>query len=144
MSRFVALDHGARRIGVAVADSETGLAFPRPALRRRGTPVDVAAVVDLARREGAARIIMGLPRNMDGSEGGEAARAREFGERLVAAGLSVDYQDERLTSWEAGHRLAADGRHPSRASGELDSAAARLILQDYLDTRGAIGRGTEG
>jgi putative Holliday junction resolvase len=144
MTRFLALDHGARRIGLAIADGAIGLAFARPALRRRGTAADVAAIVDLARREDVARVIMGLPRNMDGSEGRQAERAREFGERLAAAGLDVDYQDERLTSWEAGNRLAAAGRQPSRASGELDSAAARLILQDYLDSRRAIGRGTEG
>lgn len=144
MSRLLALDHGARRIGVAVADSETGLAFARPALRRRGSSSDIDAIVDLARHEGVARVIIGLPRNMDGTEGPQALRAREFGDRLAEAGLSVEYHDERLTSWEARERLAAAGRHPTRRSGELDSAAARLILQDYLDTRGAIGRGTEG
>ena len=82
--------------------------------------------------------VVGLPRNMDGSEGPQAAAARAFGDALRANGLDVTYVDERLTSWEAGERLAASGHRQSRESrrrGELDSAAARLILQDYLDAR---------
>ena len=83
-------------------------------------------------------VVVGLPRNMDGSEGAQAAAARAFGEALRAHGLEVRYVDERLTSWEAGERLAASGRlqiRERRRSGEVDSAAARLILQDYLDAR---------
>lgn len=129
MSRFIGLDHGSRRVGVAVGDSETGLAFARPALRAP----DPVAVLALVRAEGADAVILGLPRNMDGSEGRQATAARRFGDRLVALGLSVTYQDERLSSWEAGREFAAAGRQPDRRSGELDSAAARLILQDYLD-----------
>jgi putative pre-16S rRNA nuclease len=144
VSRLLALDHGSRRIGLAVADSESGIAFARPALRRRGATFDVRSVVELARREGAGRVIMGLPLNMDGSEGPQAAQVRAFGEQLDAAGLAVEYRDERLTTWHARSQLAAAGRRPSRGSGEIDSAAARLILQDYLDTHGSTGRGTEG
>jgi len=129
VSRFIGLDHGSRRVGVAVGNSETGVAFARPALRAS----DPAAVLALARAEGADAVVLGLPRNMDGSEGPQAATVRRFGERLRALGLSVEYQDERLSSWEAERDLAAAGRRPDRRSGELDSAAARLILQDYLD-----------
>jgi putative Holliday junction resolvase len=123
---------------VAVGDTETGMAFSRPALRRRALNADLDALVRLARDEDAAVAIVGLPRNMDGSEGPQAASARDFGERLRERGLEVVYVDERLSSWEAGERLAASGRPPHRSSGELDSAAARLVLQEYLDaTRGA-------
>lgn len=141
----MALDHGTRRIGVAVGDTETAMAFARPALRRRGTGRDVEAVGHLAAEERAIMVVIGLPRNMDGSEGPQAAAAREFGERLSAIGLDVAYEDERLTSWEAGERLAAAGRRPTRRSGEIDSTAARLILQQYLDNRRPPGRdeGTE-
>ncbi|HEX2142544.1 MAG TPA: Holliday junction resolvase RuvX [Candidatus Limnocylindria bacterium] len=133
MSVFIGLDHGSRRIGVAVGDSQTGMAFARPAIRRRNLEADLAAVAELAASEGASLVVVGLPRNMDGSEGTQAAAARAFGDCLAQIGLAVDYQDERLTSWEAGERLAAAGRRPQRRSGELDSAAARLILQEYLD-----------
>jgi putative Holliday junction resolvase len=129
--RLLAVDHGTRRMGIAVADTETGIAFARPALRGREQARAVAA---LARAEGAQRIIVGLPLNMDGSEGSQAAAARNFGEQLAAIGLGVVYVDERLSSFEAGERLAAAGRRPNRGSGELDSAAATVILQQYLDT----------
>jgi putative Holliday junction resolvase len=143
MTRVIGLDHGSRRVGVAVGDTETGMAFARPAIQRRAGSVDLDAIAALARHEGADRIVLGLPRNMDGSEGPQAAAARAFGERLVGIGLAVAYVDERLTSWEAGERLVATGRKPSRSSGELDSAAARLILQEYLDACARPGAAQE-
>ena len=135
MSRILALDHGSRRIGVAVGDRETGMAFARPALRRRNEERDLAVIGELCASEGADLIIIGLPLNMDGSEGEQAGAARAFGDRLAGIGLAVAYEDERLTSWEAGERLAEAGRKARRGSGELDSTAARLILQQYLDAR---------
>lgn len=133
MSRIIGLDHGSRRIGVAVGDTETGMAFARPALRRRSVVLDLDTVSALVRDEEASLIVLGLPRNMDGSEGAQAAAARDFGDRLAAIGLSVAYVDERLTTWQAAEHLADEGRRVRRRSGELDSAAARLILQEYLD-----------
>ena len=134
MSRVIAFDHGSRRIGVAVADTEIGQAFSRPAIRTaRGG--DIGPLVAFARAERAARVIVGLPRNMDGSEGPQAEAARRFGDQLGQAGLKVVYVDERLTSWEAGERFVAAGERPQRKRGDIDSAAARLILQDYLDAR---------
>ena len=79
--------------------------------------------------------MIGLPLNMDGSEGEQAAVARAFGDRLRGIGLAVAHEDERLTSWEAGEQLAEAGRRARRGSGELDSTAARVILQQYLDAR---------
>ena len=135
MSAVIGLDHGSRRIGVAVGNEETGRAFSRPALLRRKAAADLEQVAALARAEGARRIVLGLPRNMDGSEGSQAAAARAFGAQLTAIGLEVVFVDERLTSWQAGEQLAAAGRRPERESGEKDSAAARLILQEWLDLR---------
>ena len=135
MSAVIGLDHGSRRIGVAVGSLETGQAFARPALQRTSQSADLESLADLARAEGATLVVVGLPRNMDGSEGPQAAAARAFGVQLLALGLEVAYVNERLTSWQAGERLASEGRRPSRRSGERDSAAARLILQEYLDAR---------
>jgi putative holliday junction resolvase len=143
MGRLIGLDHGSRRIGMAVADAETGMAFSRPALHRRGGKRDVDAVVDVARREGAEVVVLGLPLHADGTEGDQAAAARAFGERLAAAGLVVRYCDERLSSWQADRDLEGAGRQPERRSGERDSAAARVILQQYLDDRSASGRHSE-
>ena len=132
MTRLIGLDHGSKRIGVAIGDTETGMAFARPALRRQNTATDIEAIARIARDEDAATVVMGLPRNMDGTEGVQAAAARKFGERLTAIGLAVDFQDERLTSWQALEQMGPR-RGRDRRSGELDSAAARLILQEYRD-----------
>ncbi len=143
MSSILALDHGSRRIGVAIGDTKTGMAFSRPAVQRRNEQRDLDVIADLCRTEGAMLVILGLPLNMDGSEGPQAAAVRSFGTGLVRIGLEVVYQDERLTSWEARERLAAVGRRPRRGTGELDSTAARLILQQYLDARRPPDRGEE-
>jgi putative Holliday junction resolvase len=135
MTAVIGLDHGSRRIGVAVADDETGQAFPRPALLRRGAAADMVEIAALAQAEGTKLVVLGLPRNMDGSEGPQAAQARAFGSQLSAIGLEVTFVDEQLTSWQAGEHLAAAGRRPDRRSGEKDSAAACLILQEWLDRR---------
>ncbi|HEX7171690.1 MAG TPA: Holliday junction resolvase RuvX, partial [Candidatus Limnocylindria bacterium] len=128
MSRLLALDHGKRRIGIAVADSETGMAFARRAIQRRNLDHDLALVRELCTSEGVERVVIGLPLNMDGTEGPQASQVREFGASLETAGLEVVYEDERLSSWEAAERLAASGRRVERGSGELDSTAARVIL----------------
>ena len=133
--RIIGLDHGSRRIGLAIGDTETGMAFARAAIRRRNLDDDLALVGELSTGENAGLVVIGLPLNMDGTEGEQAASARAFGERLSSIGLAVAYEDERLTSWEAAERMASAGQRASRAGGELDSAAARLILQQYLDTR---------
>jgi len=135
VTRVIGLDHGSRRIGVAVGDTEAGIAFARPALRTRSAAAGVEAVRRLADDEGAVRVVIGLPYRMDGSEGRQAAIVRAFGERLGRIGLEVVYEDERLSSWAAGEGLSEAGRRLPRDSGVIDSAAACLILQQYLDAR---------
>lgn len=135
MSTIIGLDHGSRRIGVAIGDTETSLAFARPAVLRRGTRRDVVTIAALAQAERAELVVVGLPLNMDGSEGAQSAAARAFGTSLAERGIVIAFCDERLSSWEAAEHLREAGRQPTRAGGELDSAAARLILQQYLDTR---------
>jgi putative Holliday junction resolvase len=143
VSRIIGLDHGSRRIGVAIGDTETGMAFARTAIQRRNLDRDLALVGELCTTEGVERVVIGLPLNMDGSEGAQAAQVRAFGERLAVIGLEIVYEDERLSTWEAGERLAEVGRKARRGSGELDSTAARVILQQYLDARHEPGRSAE-
>ena len=140
MTRVIGLDHGSRRIGVAVGDTETGIAFARGAVRTRSADAAASAIARLATEEGAALVVIGLPYRMDGSEGSQAATVRAFGERLGRIGLQVAYEDERLTSWSAEQELGGAGRGTDRSSGEVDSTAARLILQQYLDARTSPGR----
>ena len=103
------------------------MAFPRSTVPAGGA---VEEIVRLAAEEGAGRVVVGLPRNMDGTEGSQAAAARAFGQELMAMGLDVSFSDERLTTWEAEERSrAADRSHRANA---IDSAAAALILEQYF------------
>jgi putative Holliday junction resolvase len=136
MGRVIGVDHGRRRVGVAVGDDETGMAFPRPVVPARGA---AEAIRRLAAEEGTHRVVVGLPLNMDGSEGSQAAAAREFGRALTDIGLEVAFADERLTTWDAVARARdADGAgatHRRSAANAIDSAAAALILEQYLADR---------
>ena len=116
MTRLLGLDHGARRIGVAIGDTQTGMAFARAAIQRRGLDRDLALVRGLCASEGVEQVVIGLPLNMDGSEGPQAAAARSFGERLSRIGLQVHFEDERLSTWEARERLGGAGGAPGGAA----------------------------
>ena len=130
MGRVIGVDHGLRRVGVAVGDDETGMAFPRPVLKATNAATDVRRLAD---QEGTRRVVVGLPLNADGSEGRQAAIARGFGHALVELGLEVTFSDERLTSWAAEQEAgSADRPNPSNA---IDSAAAALILEQYFADR---------
>ena len=144
-SRLLGLDVGDRRIGVAVADAQTGTARPLTTIRRAKRITDDAAVISrLAAEQRCGILIVGLPLDMDGTEGPQATRTREWGTALQAAtALEIRYRDERLTSVRAEERLGRAGRGssggpPSAARLEayrarIDREAAALILQDYLD-----------
>lgn len=130
IGRVIGVDHGRRRVGVAVGDDETGMAFPRPVLAGAGSAAQIRAIAEV---EGTRRVVVGLPLNVDGSEGSQAAAARGFGAELTALGLEVSFTDERLTTWEAEARARAADR-PS-AGNSIDSAAAALILEQYFADR---------
>lgn len=130
MGRVIGIDHGLRRVGVAVGDEETGMAFPRDGLAAGDA---VERIRRLAADEGTLRVVVGLPLNIDGSEGPQAAAARAFGARLGGVGLEVTFTDERLTTWEAEQRSRSADR-PTPAN-TIDSAAAALILEQYFADR---------
>jgi putative Holliday junction resolvase len=133
MPRLLAVDAGEERCGLAVCDDAGLIAVPLAIIERRGRALDRVAedVAARARAEGVAGIVVGLPRNIDGSEGQQAVRARAFGRRLAATtGLPVIYQDERMSSFIAEQQMRAAGR---RRGTHVDDAAAAVILQSYLD-----------
>lgn len=125
MTRYLALDVGDRRIGVAVAEDTFGIARPLPTLRRHDLASDVRAVGDIAGREEATRLVIGLPLTLRGEEGAQALRVRRFATACEALGLVIDLFDERNTTVEA-IRLGAPDR---------DAAAAALLLEDFLAER---------
>lgn len=136
MKRKVALDVGDVRIGVAVSDMLGITANPRETYVRKGKTFedDINYFVKYAKEEDADAFVIGLPMNMDGTEGPRAAMTREFGEALKeASGLQVIYVDERLTTVSAERMLiGADVRREKRKQA-IDKVAATIILQSYLD-----------
>ena len=136
MKRKVALDVGDIRIGVAVSDMLGITANPRETYVRKGKTFedDINYFVKYAKEEDADAFVIGLPMNMDGTEGPRAELTREFGEALKeASGLQVIYVDERLTTVSAERMLiGADVRREKRKQ-VIDKVAATIILQSYLD-----------
>lgn len=133
----IALDVGDVRIGVAVSDLMGLTANPRETYVRKKNDIafDVAYFCDYAKKEDADVFVLGLPKNMDGSEGERAEITRQFGELLAEqSGLPIVYQDERLTTVSAERMLIdADVRRDKRKK-VIDKVAATIILQSYLDS----------
>ena len=133
--RLLGLDLGERRIGLALGDPTGLLAGALMVLPSRVRARDVAAVREIAAREGAVAAVVGVPVNMDGSRGPQAEKSHRFGAALEAAGLPVIYWDERLTTVEAQRYLRDGGMSREKRRQTIDAAAAQILLQSYLDYR---------
>jgi putative Holliday junction resolvase len=133
--RFLGIDYGDRRIGLSFGD-ELGVATPLPAITAAEEPKRRAALAAVVRERRITEIVIGHPLNMDDSVGPKAKQIEQVAERLRAElGLPVHLVDERLTSYEAESTIQKAQRRNVRASGIIDSRAATLILQDYLNQR---------
>ena len=129
--RSVCLDVGERRIGVAVSDEEGWLASPLMVVERRGAPRDFARIAALVDDQRGERLVVGLPRTLDGAIGPQARRVQRWTTRLQEhVTVPIVYWDERYSTAEAARLLAA---RPARRPPGIDAAAAAVILQDYLD-----------
>ena len=148
--RVLGIDVGDRRIGLAMSDASATLARPWRTVVREGSVNDVVTSLagEIRRLEqeddGLARIVIGLPRRLDGRPHDQTTRVLAFAEALGAlTKVPVTLQDERLTSREAESRLALREPDWRKRKARLDAAAAAVILQDYLDQRsGARGQGS--
>lgn len=135
--RIVALDVGDRRIGIAVSDPLGITAQPLETYTRIGYGPDVRHIVQIAKDYETDLILCGLPRNMDGTQGFQVEKVREFATKLEEQGLIVSYYDERMTTMLAeGALLEANMRREDRKK-KVDMVAAVMILQSYLDARAA-------
>ena len=133
MSRLLGLDVGEKRIGVAVCDETQTLARPLLTLKRASKKEDFAKLAALCHEHAIEKVIVGLPKTLRGEEGPQAQKVRRYAAELQAAlDLPIEFWDERYSSVDAQERLASSSRRP-RAKGEIDSAAAAIILQEYLD-----------
>lgn len=132
--RIMAIDYGDARTGVALSDATGFLAGRTFLIKSRKEDVVLEELAALARREGAQELVMGYPRNMDGTLGPRAEKYAAFARRLEeAAGLPVTLWDERRTTVDA-HRILGDrGIRAKNRKDKVDAVAAALILEGYLD-----------
>jgi len=147
--RFLAVDFGQRRLGLALSDASGALARPWRTVPACATPrasaAEIAALVTRAPQDELSdlgAIVVGLPRRLGGEDTTQTAGARAFAGALgELTGLAVHLQDERLTSYEAETRLAEREPDWRKRKAKLDAAAAAIILQDYLDGRPGVPSG---
>ena len=133
--RILALDHGTKRIGVAVSDELGMIAHPVEFIPAEPHPAFLTRLQAILQERSVGMILVGMPRNMDGSYGPAALKVREFIEALKqATSLPIRTWDERLTSVQAHRYLSeADVRGKDR-KGKVDKMAAAILLQSYLDS----------
>ena len=128
------LDVGERRIGVALSDPLGSMAFPFSVLERKGKDPDLKSLQALAQEHEVERVVVGMPRSLDGSLGPQARRVQGFVEGLAGSlALPVETWDERLSTVAAERSLVATGMKRGKRKIERDAVAAALILQGYLD-----------
>lgn len=136
-SRILGIDYGERRIGLALSDPTRTIATPLPPIvRRRGKRPPLQRILEIAKAEGVAEFVVGLPVESSGEEGVHAAEVRRFGAELQRRSrLPVHFQDERLTTVRAERTLRELGLKASerRVKARADTIAACLILQSHLD-----------
>lgn len=134
--RCMGVDYGDARTGVAISDLLGTIAGTAVVVPSRNREKALADIVRLAKENAVGEIAVGLPRNMDGSEGARAALCREFAQALAqASGLKVVMWDERRTTVEAHNILSAHNYHGKKRKETVDAVAATLILEGYLAFR---------
>lgn len=149
--RYLAVDLGDKRTGLAVGDTIVGIASPVdlievPITERYGESlldaIDKAIDKHVSRRGGGADLVIGLPINMDGTEGPRAKLVRAFASRIaVRTGMTIHYQDERLSSATADKNMARTGLTHKQKKARRDALAAAAFLQAFLDSRRSPGAG---
>lgn len=140
MKRVLALDVGEKRIGVAVSDPLGLTAQGVETIFTKGPERDRARIMELAEQYDTDRVVVGLPRSMDGSCGFQAERVRAFATELERQGLTLKWQDERLTSASATRTLIEGNVRREKRKQVIDKLAATYILQAFLDAGGWIDR----
>lgn len=137
MNKIMGIDYGDARTGVAISDLLCSIVGSTAVIPSRNTEKAIADIVRLAKENMVGEIVVGLPRNMDGTEGPRAQLCREFADKLAqATGLKVTMWDERRTTVEAHNILSQHNYHGQKRKNTVDAVAASLILEGYLNFRG--------
>ncbi len=134
--RILAIDYGTTRIGLALSDPTGTLARPLPFVPAKADAKLARELAERAKKEDAGLILLGLPRHMDGSVGEAAAQVQAFAAILgQATPIRIQMIDERLSTVQASRQLQEAGRNTRQQRGRIDSEAACVLLQAYLDTQ---------
>lgn len=135
--RVLAVDYGDARTGIAMSDLLCSIVGSTTVIHSRNPEKTLDAICQLVQENGVGEIVMGLPRNMNGTEGPRAELCREFAQRLEEkTGLKVALWDERRTTVEAHQILNDHNYHGKKRKNTVDAVAASLILEGYLGFRG--------
>ena len=135
MKRVMGIDYGDARTGVALSDLLCSIVGSTSVVPSRNRDKAIADIVRIAKEQEVGQIVVGLPRNMDGSEGPRAQLCREFAELLRdATGLEVIMWDERRTTVEAHNILSQHNYHGQKRKNTVDAVAASLILEGYMNS----------
>lgn len=135
MKRIMGIDYGDARTGVALSDLLCSIVGSTCVVPSRNTEKAIADIVRIAKENEVGQIVVGLPRNMDGTEGNRAELCRKFAEMLhQATGLEVTMWDERRTTVEAHNILSQHNYHGQKRKNTVDAVAASLILEGYLNS----------
>lgn len=133
MNRIMGVDYGDARTGIAISDLLCSIVGSTTVVPSRNRDKAVADIVRLCKENSVGKIVVGLPRNMDGSEGPRAELCREFAQVLgEATGLEIVMWDERRTTVEAHNILSQHNYHGKKRKDTVDAVAASLILEGYL------------
>ena len=133
--RIICLDIGDARIGVAVSDMTRLIATPIDTIYRVGWGPDTRKVAAICEQYETTEVLAGWPLNMDGTAGFQSEKVKNFCAQLEKAGLTVYYQDERLTTVTATNALIEGNMHRAERKHNVDKVAAAVILQQWLDTQ---------
>ena len=134
--RVLAVDYGDARTGIAVSDLLCSIVGSTTVIHSRNQEKTIREIAALVKEKEVGEIVVGLPRNMDGSEGPRAQLCREFAEKLKAElGLPLTMWDERRTTVEAHQILSEHNYHGKKRNNTVDAVAASLILEGYLGFR---------
>lgn len=133
MKKIMGIDYGDARTGVAISDLLCSIVGSTYVVPSRNTEKAIADIVRLAKENMVGEIVVGLPKNMDGTEGSRAELCRAFAQQLEqATGLHVAMWDERRTTVEAHNILSQHNYHGKKRKNTVDAVAASLILEGYL------------
>ena len=135
--RIMAVDYGDARTGIAVSDLLCTIVGTTTVIHSRNQDTTIAQVLELIEKHGVTEIVVGLPKNMDGTEGPRAELCKLFARRLEErCHLPINMWDERRTTVEAHNILSAHNYHGKKRKNTVDAVAAALILEGYLAFRG--------